>query len=118
MIPSRLFKRELQVIRYAEGSLVEYQWIDGAEETFTIWASVQPTPAEILMTLPEGYRTRSLKTLYTNTKLNTSVTNETSPDIVIIDNEKYVVIQVAPWNNTKISHWKITVAKEHIDANN
>lgn len=110
------FRRELQVIRETEGSYINGYFVAGDLEFITIRGSIDPTPAEVMSNLPEGYRTRDSYTIYTDTMLRTSVKNKTNPDIVIIDDEKYIVIKVAHWGNTILKHYEVIVVKEDLDA--
>jgi len=77
-----VFRRDLQVIRSGLGSYEQGMWREGtAEDAFYIKASVQATDAEVLETLPEGYRTRESYTLFTDSKLQTSVVGKYNPDM-------------------------------------
>ena len=114
-----VFRRPLTVIRKGEGTHVDGVWVESESSTFSIKASVQATDAEILQTLPEGYRTRESYTLFTDSKLQTAKTGNNDPDIVIIHDDRYQVIRVTPWQNLDYAtkHYEILVVKENFDAN-
>ena len=112
-----IFRRELKVIRQGDGRYERGEWKEGNKETFLIKASVQGSDAEVMQTLPEGYRTEECYTLFTDTKLNTSK-EKSKPDIVIIDDKNFQVIKVTAWQNLQdINHFEIVVIKENKDAN-
>ena len=109
---TNIFKREVTVVRKGDGSYQNFTWINGTDAQFTIRANVQPTPAEVMLTLPEGYRIRDAFTLYTNTQLRTSDTNQNNPDVVFLYGKRFFVTKVATWQNTILSHYEIIVVKE------
>lgn len=113
------FKQNYTVERYINGGLDDDTGIisKGELTTFTIKASVDPTPAEVLITLPEGYRTSENYTLYTDTELRTASKVNIIPDVVLLDNARFRVIKVAQWRNTILKHYEIIVSKEDIDGN-
>ncbi len=111
-----IFRKKLQVIRKGDGSYQNFKWVDGELQNLEIEASVQPTPADVLLTLPEGFRTKSTYTLYTDTKLRTAEVDKNNPDIVVIDSERYQVVRIAAWQNDVISHYEVLVVQEGTDA--
>lgn len=112
-----IFKRDVDVIRTDIGSFVNGVWVDGSETFFIIRANVQPVPAIVMETLPEGYRTKSAFILYTNTELLTSEDNKNNPDIVILYGKRYFVTKKEIWQSTILAHYEIIVVKEEKDAN-
>lgn len=114
-----IFRKELKVKRPPIGHYVDGLWVDtGQEEEFTILASVQGVNAEVLQTLPEGYRTSETHILYTNTRLNTSTVNLRNPDVVVINDNEFQVIKVTEQNNIKdhpTNHYEVVVVKENIE---
>ena len=114
----KIFRRELEVIRTGVGSFESGIWeYDGEKTKFTITASVQGTNAEILQTLPEGTRINSTYTLRTNFKLSTGKVEETTPDIVLIDGEKFLVIRVTAHQNLQhTKHYEVVIVGDNKDA--
>ena len=112
-----IFKRNVSVIRKGEGSYQDHVWQNGLDSNFIIRASVHPTPARVLETLPEGYRTKDSFTLYTNTRLISAEDNVNNPDIVILYDNKYLVAQIKRWDNSSLSHFEIVVTKDERDVN-
>ena len=74
--------------------------------------------AEILQTLPEGYRTSETHILYTSAKLFTSQLDSRNPDVVEINGHKFQVIKVTKQDNIKnypTNHYEVIVVKENAD---
>lgn len=112
-----IFRKPLEVLRAVEGSYVGGYRQEVEITCFTIYASVQGTDAEVLQIMPEGARISASYTLRTTTKLLTSVIGASTPDIVIIDGDKYVVERVTKWQNLPhTKHYEIVVVRENIDA--
>jgi hypothetical protein len=111
-----IFKRDVPVVRPGAGGFVNGVWQDGISSNFIIRANVQPVPAIVMETLPEGYRTKSAFMLYTNTELNTAEDNESTPDAVGLYGKKYLVTKKTIWRNTKLAHYEIVVVKEEKDV--
>ena len=111
-----VFRKTLTVKRKATGSFLNGYWLDGAESTVEILASIQGTDAEVLETLPEGYRTRESYTLFTDTLLKTSKTGKTTPDIVVIEDENFIVAKVMPWQHLDpTKHYEVVIVRENED---
>jgi hypothetical protein len=111
-----IFRRSLVVIRKSKGRCVSGIWEDGEATSFNITASVQGTCAEVLQTMPEGSRASATYTLRTDAKLLTSIAGETTPDIVVIDDEKFVVLRVTPWQNLQhTKHYEVVVTQVNYD---
>jgi hypothetical protein len=113
-----IFRRNLTVKRVEQGTYQNVDgltlWVDGAETSFTIKASVQGVDNEVLQTLPEGDRTKEMYVLYTSTELRTVTAGVSNPDIVIIDNKEYQVIRVTSRHNLSTyatAHYEIVVIK-------
>jgi hypothetical protein len=112
-----IFKRNVSVIRKGEGAYIDHVWQDGIESDFVIRASVHPTPARVLETLPEGYRTSDSFTLYTTTRLISAEDNINNPDTVILYDNQYLVAQIKRWDNSVLSHFETVVTKDERDVN-
>lgn len=114
---TNLFKRPVTVIRSSVGNWANGYWLKGDDITEIIMANVQPVPAIVMETLPEGYRTKSAFILYTNTELNTSQDDESTADVVLLYGDRYLVTKKEIWGNTLLSHYEIIVVKEGISGN-
>jgi hypothetical protein len=112
-----IFKRDVPVVRPGSGGWLNGYWVDGVESNFVIRANVQPVPAIVMETFPEGYRTKSAFILYTNTELNTSEDNLNKPDVVMLYGKKYLVTKKEIWGSTELAHYEIIVFKGELDAN-
>lgn len=58
-------KTPVDILRHAEGSFVDGDWVEGAETTVTIQANVHPFSDYQVMMLPESDRTKSWLWLFT-----------------------------------------------------
>ena len=114
-----VFRKPLTVRRVPQGSYIDGAWVEnGSEIVFTITASVQGVDAEILQTLPEGYRTSETHILYTSTQLYTSQLDFRNPDVVEINGHKFQVIKVTKQDNIKnypTNHYEVIVVRENVD---
>jgi hypothetical protein len=108
-----VFRRDLSVERTTGYFDDDGLWINGQPQIFNIKASVQATDAEILQTLPEGYRTKVIHTLHTNTELRIAGVNNCIADIVVIDGVKFQAVKVTPWQNMMFAtkHYEVVVVK-------
>ena len=113
-----VFRKPLKILRRSLGTYINGCWREGSVMDIIIHASIRPTAAEAIELLSEGYRNSSSLTLITDYKLCTAKEGETEPDIVIIDEEKYIVVQVIPWTNLEQTrHYEIIIVKINIDEN-
>lgn len=113
-----VFRRSLQVRRRGEGAYNDDGlWEEGVSTLLSITASVQQTDAEVLQTLPEGYRTKESYTLYTDFKLETSIVDTRNADLVTIDDKDFQVVRVSPWRNLDFAtkHYEALVVKVNED---
>ena len=86
------------VTRPAASTITSGRKVAGTPTTFTITASVHPTPGRVLELLPEGFRGRGGVTLYTSTKLKGAAGVNQEPDVVTIDGEAHQVATVEDWS--------------------
>lgn len=112
------FRQNVTVIRKNPGYRnIKGQWIESEDTSFVIRASVQPASPREMELLPEGRYTSEILRLYSDTRLNTVDTrNRINPDIVVLgldveNDDRFEVIQVFPWQNMVISHFKMLIAK-------
>lgn len=106
-----LFRKQLTAIRFEATTLSENgNFLPPISYELIFKASVQPTPAEEMQMLEEGYRTKDSFTLYTDFELKTTK-RDFLPDLVVIDGEKFEVIKVAKWQNNLIPHYEVIVIR-------
>ena len=116
-----VFRRILEVERPLGKFDEDGLWVEnGFDLTFvkTIKASVQATDAEILQTLPEGYRTKETHTLHSNDGLRIAQIGVCVADIVIINGNRFQVVKVTEWGNLRFAtrYYEMVVVK--IDDDN
>lgn len=108
--PFEIFRIPITIYRKAAGAYVNGIWVEGAETTILITASVQPTTGEEMLSLPEGRRNKKTYALFTSTDINVIV-GTSNPDQVAIFGERYEVVRVEPWQNNPtvfgvVNHFK------------
>lgn len=112
-----VFRKPIEVARKDPGRYIKGYWQEGKVTKFTIYASVQGVCAEVLQTMPEGARTEASYTLRTETKLLTASAGISTPDIVIIDGQRFLVTRVTPWQNlAHTRHYEVIVVRENTDG--
>ena len=103
------FRKNLVVKHQAAGHRTDGVWYTGAETNDSITASVQPLKPFEVQNLSEGRRTRAPLWLITNTLLH--LASMTTPDIVIINGERYEIETMEAWQNGVINHYKYLVVR-------
>ena len=80
----------------------------GTELSFEIQGNIQPVSGKTLERLPEGRRTRHMKTLYTRSELQTSTT------IIVYKGSRYEIESEDDWDDTSaaLPHYKYTMSRE------
>ena len=108
-----VFRRTLTVSRTGGHFDTDGIWVNSSSATFTIKASIQATDAEILQTLPEGYRTKETHTLHTSSELRVAGVGNHIADAVTINGVKFQVVKVTPWQNIMLTtkHYEAVVVK-------
>lgn len=104
------FRKSLTRKAPAAGAMVNGRWVEGSLASTTIKASVQPITPHDMMSMDVGRRNSRGFWLYTDTKLNSKGNGtNTNPDIIVIDGDDYEVVQVAPWQNNVLPHFRVAV---------
>lgn len=101
----------LTIDRFTSGSgsyNTSGEWTGEASASFSIKCSLQPTSRNDLQSLPEERRNRKSFTVFTDVALQMVVTGATgtNPDQTTIDGEKYECVNVEPWRNNVLNHYK------------
>ena len=110
-----IFRKPVTIKRKAPGQFTNGVWQDGAETTFSIEASVQPTTPEDLQSLPESRRMGTSYRLYTDIRLFTVTEKSSNPDVAVIDGEDYEIAMVSIWQNNIIPHYKAIAVRDQVD---
>ena len=106
------FRQVVLVRRFEPGSYVDGEFVEGANWTFDIEASIQPVVGNELEVLPEGRRDRETFKLYTAMELlSVSLQDHRNPDRVNIFGSEYEVFSVEPWRNNIRNHYKVIVQR-------
>jgi hypothetical protein len=104
------FRKPTTVISRGTGAYTNGTYSESVGATSTIQASVQPTSAAEVLTLPEGRREKKSFKLFTDSSL-LSLDQTQNPDRVVIFGEEYEVIKKDPWQNNVINHYEYIVVK-------
>jgi len=99
------FTRTVTVTRNSSGSYVQGVWVQGATETFTITASIQPATGRDIDALPEGRREYRHVNVYTDTRLIPQDDDATG-DVIDIDGENFEVVTVESWQLGGLPHYE------------
>lgn len=111
------FRRDVTLKRRATGSYdqltdVGFYKTTGSDTETTIKASVQPMSGSDMKLLPENRREEETLKIYTDTEIfSARKGNSTNADIISIDSIDYEVVNVFPWRNGVINHYKAFLSK-------
>jgi len=111
------FRTTILTITRFSGALGSYNssgvWSGGLSSSFDIKCSLQPTSQNDLMALPEARRSRKSYTVFTETALQTvkEGTSGINPDQTTIDGELYELVNIEPWRNNVLNHYKAIFQK-------
>lgn len=98
------FRSTFSVKRVVPGAYVNGFWVEGAESTFTIQASVQPLKGKEMEMLPEGRRNSQSVKIYTDTQLQTVASG--NPDRLVAFGHDFEIQTVEPWQSNVLNHYK------------
>lgn len=108
------FRRQITILRqnstgyYDKGKWVEPETL--SEEI--IYASVQPLTGREIDLVPQGRRNCDSAKLISESALNTvEVNNNSNPDIVVLNGERYEVHSVGEWQNNVLNHYEYVITK-------
>lgn len=104
----------LTVTRTAQGHYRQGDgmWVEGAESTFTIVASVQPLRPREIELLPDERRTTEALRVYSDTPLRLAEQGSNlNADKVEIMGSNYEAYSCEPWQNNLLNHFKSIVLK-------
>lgn len=108
------FRKTQTIKRTIAGAYVNGVYVEGAETTFTIQASVQPMSGEDIVSVPEGRRASDMVKLYTSTDLNSQgdAGSGQSPDRLVWLGKDYEIHSKEVRQMDIIPHYKIYAIKE------
>ena len=107
------FRKPYTVKRTVAGSYVNGVYVEGAETTLTIQASVQPMSGNDLVAVPEGRRAADMVKLYTSTDLFSQgdAGSGQSPDRLVWLGKDYEISSKDVRQMGVISHYKMYAIK-------
>lgn len=90
-------------------------WVDGDEKDITIKASVQPATSsdyDLMQATAGGRRLEAMIRIYTDTELVPAGKDNTNGDVLVWRGNRYLVIGIAPWQSTRLRHFRCFAVKE------
>lgn len=108
------FRKTQTIKRTVPGSYVNGVYVEGAETTLTIQASVQPMSGNDLVAVPEGRRASDMVKLYTSTDLFSQgdTGSGQSPDRLVWLGKDYEISSKDVNQMSVISHYRYYAIKE------
>ena len=108
------FRKPFTVKRNAAGGYVNGVYVEGAETTITIQASVQPVSGQDLVAIPEGRRASDMVKVYTSEDLfgQGDAGTGQSPDRLVYRGKEYEIYTKEPNQMGVVSHFKYYAVKE------
>jgi hypothetical protein len=100
-----IFRKPITIKRRAPGSYVNGFFVQGAESTLTINASVQPAGERDVQLLPEGRRDAGAFRLFTDSVLQVAQEGTgKNNDVALLAGAEYEIMAEMPWQNSIIPH--------------
>lgn len=92
-------------------------WVEGAEETFTVYGNEQPYPGDEIVMVPESFRSKDLRKFFSVTRLN-SMEEESAqnPDKVEIRGVKFSVLKREEYQMGVRDHYEYSLVREEQSA--
>lgn len=109
--------KSILVRRMSPGEYTGGFWVEGADTTMTLTASVHPLTPEEMALLPEGRRNGKTFTVFTSEQLFPAIRGAANADQVTYAGTVFEVMSCAAWQNGVISHYKSVIAEMEIQGN-
>lgn len=108
------FRKPFTVKRTVAGSYVNGVYVEGAESTITIQASVQPVSGQDLVAIPEGRRASDMVKVYTSDDLfgQGDAGSGQSPDRLTYRGKDYEIYSKEVRQMDIIPHYKMYAIKK------
>lgn len=114
-------KTPVDILRHAEGSFVDGDWVEGAETTVTIQANIHPFSDYQVMMLPESDRTKSWLWLFTSDLVRQKKEGPLGvgygADRFVWDGDLYEIIKTENYRMTVVDHREAKCARVEITPN-
>lgn len=110
------FRKPFSVKRTVAGGYTNGVYVEGAESTITIQASVQPVSGQDLVAIPEGRRASDMVKIYTDSDLfgQGDAGTGQSPDRLVYRGKEYEIYTKDVNQSDVIPHYKMFAVKEPI----
>ena len=112
-------KVPVDILRHAEGSYVDGEWVEGGEISTTIQANVHPFSDYQVMILPESDRTKSWVWLFTSSLVRQKKEgiNGYGADRFLWDGDLYEVMKVQNFKMGVVDHREAKCARVELTPN-
>lgn len=108
------FRKPFTIKRTVAGAYVNGVYVEGAESTITIQASVQPISGTDMVVIPEGRRASDIVKIYTDSDLfgQGDAGSGQSPDRLVYRGADYEISTKDPNQSDVINHYRYYAIKE------
>ncbi len=110
-------KTPVDILRHAEGSYVDGDWIEGAETTVTIQANVHPFSDYQVSIMPESDRTKSWLWLFTSSVVRQKKEGSYGADRFMWQGDLYEIMKVQTYVMTVQDHHEAKCARVELSPN-
>ena len=107
--PFNVFRQERVFKRRGQGTYLNGRFYESDFTYFRAPVSLQPMTGVEVQHLPEGRRDSGTLKCYTDLELVT--VRDANPDILIAFGYEYELVEVQPWLNNLITHYKVMATK-------
>lgn len=112
-------KTPVDILRHAEGSYVDGEWVEGSEVTITITANIHPFSDYQVMMLPESDRTKSWVWLFTAdvVRQKKEGVGGYGADRFMWDGDLYEVMKVQNYRMGVVDHFEAKCTRVELTPN-
>lgn len=112
-------KTPIDILRHAQGSYVDGEWVEGAETTVTIQANVHPFSDYQVSIMPESDRSKSWLWLFTASEVRQKKEGSAGNggDRFVWQGELYEIMKTQCYSMTVSDHWEAKCARVEVSPN-
>lgn len=113
--PSFLLTKTVPIVvnRKTQGSYIDGDWVEGADNLVTIKVNIQPAKDSEILIMPESERTREWYKLYSADEIRTLKEGDSGwpADEFMFDGDNYRVMKVRNYSMGTLDHFKAFAAR-------
>lgn len=112
-------KTPVTILRHAQGSYVDGEWVEGAETSVVIQANVHPFSDYQVSIMPESDRSKSWLWLFTSSEVRQKKEGPsgTGGDRFVWQGELYEILKTQCYSMTVVDHWEAKCARVELTPN-